>query len=403
MSLTETQIRKLHPKQKIYFLADDDGLSLKIDPSGKKTWTYRYSVPDSQKRPRITLGVYPIMGLKDARSSRDSFKLNLFSKNEAIVLKIKTFKIVSEEWLDFKAKNSFNDEPRAGVLQLANKCLINDIYPLIGDLPFQKVKRAQLVNVIKSIEYRNVKEPVKKAYSYLNQIYDFALAMGYCDFNQAYGLNKILIKGKLKKNYPYLKDYDISNFISRLNKLNTDPIIKKTMLFKLYTGVRTAELLSAESHHFDFEKKLWKIPAIYIKQFRRKVIAGYDVPDFLVPLSSQAISIAKSALEWSSGEKYVFSSPRFKDKPLHFNTLNTVIRKMGYQPDELSSHGLRSTFSTILNDSGIFQDSWIEAQLSHVDKNKTRASYNHAEYMQQRAEMMQWWGDYLEKKAKTNS
>ncbi len=38
-----------------------------------------------------------------------------------------------------------------------------------------------------------------------------------------------------------------------------------------------------------------------------------------------------------------------------------------------------STFSTILNDSGLFQDNWIEAQLSHIDKNRTRASYNHAD------------------------
>lgn len=402
MSLTEIQIRRLHPKEKIYFLADDDGLSLKIDPSGEKSWSYRYSVPATGKRPRITLGVYPVMSLKEARNARDVYKVNALFKQETLQPKIKTFKHVCEEWLDFKSKNSFNDQPRCGVVELANKCLYNDMYPIIGDLPFEKIKRIQLVNVIKMIEKRNVKEPVKKAYSYLNQIYDFAVAMGYCDFNQAYGLNKILLKGKLKKNYPYLREENISDFLGRVNKLKTDPIIKKAILFKLYTGVRGAELLSVQPHHFDFENKVWKIPALHIKQFRRKVIAGYDIPDFLVPLSSQAISIAKSALEWSRSEKYVFSSPKFKDKPLHFNTINSAIRKMGYLPNELSSHGLRSTFSTILNDSGLFQESWIEAQLSHVDKNKTRASYNHADYMQQRAEMMQWWGDYIQNKASIN-
>ena len=72
-----------------------------------------------------------------------------------------------------------------------------------------------------------------------------------------------------------------------------------------------------------------------------------------------------------------------------------AIRKMGYGKHQLSSHGLRSTFSTILNDSGLFPDNWIEAQLSHIDKNRTRASYNHADYLAQRTEMMQWWGDYL--------
>lgn len=102
-------------------------------------------------------------------------------------------------------------------------------------------------------------------------------------------------------------------------------------------------------------------------------------------------------MAWSLGDQYLFASPRFPNKPLHFNTLNTVIRRMGYDKNQLSSHGLRSTLSTILNDSGHFNQAWIEAQLSHTDKDKTRGSYNHAEYIQQRMQMMQWWADYLDK------
>ena len=396
MSLTEFKVRQAKPKDKIYFLADDEGLSLKIEPNGRKSWSYRYSLEGGAKRPRVKLGVYPSMLLKDARSARDEYKLNNYSFNGSINKKIKSFKDICEEWLEFKTRNSFSDEPRCGVIQLAKKCLYKDIYPELSDIAFEDVKRYDLVAVIKKIESREVKEPVKKAYSYLNQIYDYAVAMGYCEYNIALGLNKILVNNKIKKNYPYLKQKEISGFIMRLNEVNTHPIIKKALWFKLYTGVRGAELLLSEPHHFDLENKVWKIPALHIKQFRRKVIFGHDIPEFLVPLSDQAILIIKSALEWSHGEKYVFFSPRIKNKPLHFNTLNTIVRKMGYGKNDLSSHGLRSTFSTILNESGLFQQNWIESQLSHTDKNKTRASYNHAEYLNQRIEMMQWWGNYIE-------
>ena len=396
MSLTEFKVRQAKPKDKIYFLADDEGLSLKIEPNGRKSWSYRYSLEGGAKRPRVKLGVYPSMLLKDARSARDEYKLNNYSFNGSINKKIKSFKDICEEWLEFKTRNSFSDEPRCGVIQLAKKCLYKDIYPELSDIAFEDVKRYDLVAVIKKIESREVKEPVKKAYSYLNQIYDYAVAMGYCEYNIALGLNKILVNNKIKKNYPYLKRKEISGFIMRLNEVNTHPIIKKALWFKLYTGVRGAELLLSEPHHFDLENKVWKIPALHIKQFRRKVILGHDIPEFLVPLSDQAILIIKSALEWSHGEKYVFFSPRIKNKPLHFNTLNTIVRKMGYGKNDLSSHGLRSTFSTILNESGLFQQNWIESQLSHTDKNKTRASYNHAEYLNQRIEVMQWWGNYIE-------
>lgn len=396
MSLTESKVRQAKPKEKIYFLADDDGLSLKIEPTGRKSWSYRYSVEGSNKRTRIKLGVYPVMTLKEARSVRDEYKINGNTRDLSDNKNIKSFQDIGEEWLEFKIRNSFKDEPRCGVIQLAKKCLYNDIYPDLGCLPFHEVKRYDLVKTIKKIEVRGVKEPVKKSYSYLNQIYDYAVAMGYCEYNIANGLNKILVINKIKKNYPYLNSEDIPDFLIRLNQVNTDPIIKKALLFKIYTGVRGSELLLCEPHHFDLDNKIWKIPAFHIKQFRRKVILGHNIPDFLVPLSDQAVNIIKSALEWSYGEKYVFSSPRNPNKSIHFNTLNTIIRKMGYGKNELSSHGLRSTFSTILNESGLFQSSWIEAQLSHTDKNKTRASYNHADYLQQRKEMMQWWGDYIE-------
>lgn len=395
MSLTEIKVRQANYKDKIYFLSDEDGLSLKVEPNGRKYWCYRYTDPKAKKRRRIQLGSYPDITLKKARQIRDDFRDNNFCFEEDAISEIITFRKVGDEWLQFKLKNAFNDLPRCGVLELAEKCLQNDIYPELQEIPFQKVKRYDLVAIIRKIETRQVKEPVKKACSYLNQIYDYAVAMGYCEYNIAHGLNKITVNNKIKKNYPYLRAEDISDFMHKVQKLDTHPIIKKALMFKLHTGVRGAELLLAEPHHFDLKDKIWRIPALHIKQFRRKVILGHEIPDFLVPLSDQALEILKDVMQWSLGEKYIFASPRKHNQPIHFNTLNMAIRKMGYDKHQLSSHGLRSTFSTILNDSGLFQDNWIESQLSHIDKNRTRASYNHAEYLAQRTEMMQWWGNYL--------
>ena len=66
---------------------------------------------------------------------------------------------------------------------------------------------------------------------------------------------------------------------------------------------------------------------------------------------------------------------------------------MGYE--EFSAHGFRSTASTLLNEMG-YRPDVIERQLSHVDQNAVRASYNRAEYLPERREMMQQWADYLE-------
>lgn len=396
MALTDSQVKRAKIQAKTYQLADDDGLSLVIEPSGLKYWKYRYTDQNGSRKTK-RMGNYPSVDLKEARLKRDDFKDAWINKsNIEPIENILLFSDVSNEWLDFKNKNSLGDKPRGGVLELAEKCIKSDINIVIGEIPFNEVKRIDLVNIVRKIESRGVKEPVKKACSYLNQIYDYAVSVGYIDFNIASNLNKVLITQKVKINYPHLSSDELPLFIERLNSLNSHPIIKKAIWLKLYTGVRGAEVINAKPENFDLEKKLWKIPAIQVKQFRRKALLGVPVPDYVVPLSDQAIEIVKSSMEWSAGENYLFASPKKHNQAIHFNSINSAIRKMGYKKHELSSHGLRSTMSTILNDSGLFNDSWIEAQLSHTDSNAVRGTYNHADYVEHRAKMMQWWCDYLD-------
>lgn len=93
--------------------------------------------------------------------------------------------------------------------------------------------------------------------------------MGYCEFNIAHGLNKIAINSKIKKNYPYLKAEDISDFKYKLQ--NWMPIrLLKALMFKLYTGVRGAELLLSEPHHFDLNEKYGKYLPCILNSFDEK-------------------------------------------------------------------------------------------------------------------------------------
>ncbi len=61
----------------------------------------------------------------------------------------------------------------------------------------------------------------------------------------------------------------------------------------------------------------------------------------------------------------------------------------------MSSHGFRATASTVLNELG-YRPDVIERQLAHKPRNKTRASYNQAEYLIERKTMMQQWADLLD-------
>ena len=87
-------------------------------------------------------------------------------------------------------------------------------------------------------------------------------------------------------------------------------------------------------------------------------------------------------------------------------TINRALEYMGFAGKEhevnFSGHGFRATASTILNEMG-YRSEVIEMQLAHRERDKTRASYNQADYLPQRAEMMQAWADLMDVYAKPQS
>jgi len=50
--------------------------------------------------------------------------------------------------------------------------------------------------------------------------------------------------------------------------------------------------------------------------------------------------------------------------------------------------------STILHEKG-FDSLWIEMQLAHIDNNRMRGIYNHAQHIGNRRKMLQFYGNYL--------
>ncbi|MBQ4133646.1 MAG: DUF4102 domain-containing protein, partial [Desulfovibrionaceae bacterium] len=65
MPLTDLKIKAFKPKDKLYRIADRDGLYLEVKPSGRKSWRLRYR--RNGKNTLLGLGDYPTLSLHDAR------------------------------------------------------------------------------------------------------------------------------------------------------------------------------------------------------------------------------------------------------------------------------------------------------------------------------------------------
>jgi len=114
----------------------------------------------------------------------------------------------------------------------------------------------------------------------------------------------------------------------------------------------------------------------------------------IVPLSKQAMVVLAELKKHTGNRKHLFPNQHNPVKVMSENTILFALYRMGYH-SKATGHGFRATASTILNEHG-FNSDVIERQLAHVERNKVRAAYNHAEYMPERRKMMQWWSDYLD-------
>jgi integrase len=159
--------------------------------------------------------------------------------------------------------------------------------------------------------------------------------------------------------------------------------VKVAIELLLLTFVRTGELRHAEWHEFDLEKAVWRIPAHKMKMGR----------EHLVPLSARAVVLLATLRDLGVTGSYLFPNQRTPKTVMSMTTINRALERLGYG-GRLSGHGFRGTASTFLNEAG-FSARLIEKQLAHDKKNSVESSYNHAQYLPERAKMMDFWGDFV--------
>lgn len=386
MPLTDAKVRALKPKEKTYRLGDAGGLYVEVATNGSRYWRMKYRVAGKEKR--LAFGVYPDVSLADAREKRDAAKKILAAggdpgetkKAEKLAQKLNaenTFEAVAREWHQTKA-DRWSLRYRNEIIDTFEK----DIFPYIGKRPIADIKPMELLEALRKMEKRGALEKMRKVRQRCGEVFRFAIITGRANYNPAPDLASALATPK-KVHFPFLTANELPHFLNDLAGYTGSIITKTATQIIMLTGVRTQELRFARWEDIDFETKLWEIPAEVMKMKRPHI----------VPLSEQVIALFKQLEPISKHHPLVFIGRNDPRKPISKESINQVIELLGYK-GRLTGHGFRHTMSTILHEQG-FNSAWIETQLAHVDKNAIRGTYNHAQYLDGRREMMQWYADYI--------
>jgi integrase len=115
----------------------------------------------------------------------------------------------------------------------------------------------------------------------------------------------------------------------------------------------------------------------------------------IVPLATQAIEVLEMLRTLTGGSEWLFPGDRSSEQCMSNNTILKALERMGYK-SRMTGHGFRGLASTVLHEQGYNHDH-IELQLAHAPRNAVSAAYNHAQYLDPRAKMMQDWADFLER------
>ncbi len=390
MFLSDTKVRAAKPSTKTITLNDGGGLQLEVRPTGSKLWRYRCTI--NGKRTRLSIGEYPAIGLKAARLQRDALKEKIAQgldpriEEEPKVVPSETFAVMVDRYLDHYREDR-NEKYWEGVESLFRR----DAIPIIGEYPINQIKAKQIIPIVQAVQARGALESGKRLFTQISKVFKFAVSHGEAERNPCADIDRSMILQKpTGRKYPTITDpEEIAKLMKAINRYTGWIMVRLGLLFLAYSTARPGNVRLAEWDEIDWDNKLWIIPAHKMKTGEQHTI----------PLSDQLLEILTLAKHYRQGGSYIFYSNRNTNAPMSDVTLGKALRTtIGYSNDRIVPHGFRAMFSTIAHEQSGFSSDIIEVQLSHKVGSKVAQAYNRAQYLDQRRELLEWWGRWLENK-----
>lgn len=386
--LTDTKLRSLKAKEKVYRIADTNGLAIEVRPTGAKFWRYRYRY--AGKPTMFTLGEYPAIGLADARSSRDRARACLraganpvdVARSERAAMMDRTentFGAIAEELLAKRAREGLG----AGSVRRERR-LIDKELASIKRIPVTNISAPELLGALRKIEARGTLETAHRARSFAGLVFKYAIATGRTQRNPAGDLTGALQQPQ-KRHFASVTDpQKVGALLRCIYGYQATPVVMAALRLAPLVFVRPGELRAARWADINLETAEWRYTA-----------SKTQTPH-IVPLATQAVLILQELRPVTERSDYVFPSLRSVKRPMSENAVNVALRAMGIDKGVLTGHGFRAMARTILDEVLGFRPDFIEHQLAHAVRDPNGRAYNRTAHLMERKKMMQAWADYLD-------
>jgi integrase len=396
---TDTMIRKLKPEEKKYLRSEGNGFSIRVMPSGVKTWLYVFAF--GEKRREMNLGSYPEVTLEKARDKFEEARKKVRNgidpmaemEAEAEELRIApSVAMLADEYIEKWAK------PNKKSWKEDKRMLDVEVVPKWGKRKAKDVRRREVVLLLEGIAKRG---PVmaNRTRALLSKLFNFALEREIVETNPVTGVKPLVKEKPSERNLSEDEIRKVWQALSTPGVWHISPENARCLKLILLTGQRPGEVITM--HSGEIAGQWWTIP------HPKNGIA-------------HRVFLTATALDLIGNKTgYIFESPRTntltqKPKPMHVNAVAHAVRLNLEEPGEPSEaevpaegieevdglrrklimsswspHDLRRTMATKLSELG-FWDEVIDVIQNHKKRGIVR-TYNRNRYDREKQEALEAW------------
>ncbi|MEI2388060.1 integrase arm-type DNA-binding domain-containing protein [Breoghania sp. JC706] len=344
MALSDRACKAAAAGEKIKKLSDGGGLQLWIMPNGSKLWRLAYRMDGKQKL--FAIGPYPAVSLAQARSARDDAKQSIRDGIDPISARRQaaiptptapTFGAVAAELIEKhrrEGRKASTLERKEWLLRVANGAL--------KDRELASITAGEILEVCRKEEAKGHFETASRLRSLIGEVFRYAIASQIVETDPTQALRGALTAPKEKHFAAATTWKDFAGVIRAVDGYEGQPGTRVALLLMAYLFPRPGEIRAARWSEFDLDRATWTIPAERMKMGR----------EHKRHLARPALDLLEELLEISSGAGLVFPGLRSPTRPMSENTLNAALRRLGFTKAEMTSHGFRSTASSLINEDG---------------------------------------------------